>query len=140
MVMAPVSLSPSHQARLSYVGISYIVRRTLHASTRLGQESRFSRTDFSSGGFTGYYEPDDTQGPLRDTSNIGVPRITPRALRDHLDEFVVGQERAKKVLSVAVYNHYQRIHELQRRDDEDEAMAEQQARKSLASRHPVEGE
>ena len=34
---------------------------------------------------------------------------TPAALRDKLNEFVIGQENAKKVLSVAVYNHYQRL-------------------------------
>jgi len=34
---------------------------------------------------------------------------TPAAIRDKLNEFVVGQENAKKVLSVAVYNHYQRL-------------------------------
>ncbi|MCL2228205.1 MAG: ATP-dependent Clp protease ATP-binding subunit ClpX [Firmicutes bacterium] len=34
---------------------------------------------------------------------------TPQELRDHLDSIVVGQEDAKKVLSVAVYNHYKRI-------------------------------
>ncbi|MGB9724305.1 MAG: ATP-dependent Clp protease ATP-binding subunit ClpX [Chloroflexia bacterium] len=33
----------------------------------------------------------------------------PRRIRELLDEYVVGQERAKKVLSVAVYNHYKRI-------------------------------
>ena len=33
----------------------------------------------------------------------------PRELRKILDEYVIGQERAKKVLSVAVYNHYKRI-------------------------------
>jgi len=36
-----------------------------------------------------------------------VPR--PHEIREILDEYVVGQERAKKVLSVAVYNHYKRI-------------------------------
>ncbi len=36
-----------------------------------------------------------------------VPK--PKELRGILDEYVVGQERAKKVLSVAVYNHYKRI-------------------------------
>ena len=34
---------------------------------------------------------------------------TPVALRDQLNEFVIGQENAKKVLAVAVYNHYQRL-------------------------------
>jgi ATP-dependent Clp protease ATP-binding subunit ClpX len=35
--------------------------------------------------------------------------INPKWLYQKLDEYVVGQERAKKVLSVAVYNHYKRI-------------------------------
>jgi ATP-dependent Clp protease ATP-binding subunit ClpX len=34
---------------------------------------------------------------------------SPAELRGRLDEFVIGQEHAKKVLSVAVYNHYQRL-------------------------------
>ncbi|MCC7087650.1 MAG: ATP-dependent Clp protease ATP-binding subunit ClpX [Dehalococcoidia bacterium] len=33
----------------------------------------------------------------------------PKSIYDHLHEYVVGQEQAKKVLSVAVYNHYKRI-------------------------------
>ncbi|MBI4233501.1 MAG: ATP-dependent Clp protease ATP-binding subunit ClpX [Chloroflexi bacterium] len=35
--------------------------------------------------------------------------LTPRLIREKLDEYVVGQSQAKKVLSVAVYNHYKRI-------------------------------
>ncbi|AXQ15489.1 MULTISPECIES: ATP-dependent protease ATP-binding subunit ClpX [Shewanella] len=34
---------------------------------------------------------------------------TPHELRAHLDDYVIGQEQAKKVLSVAVYNHYKRL-------------------------------
>jgi ATP-dependent Clp protease ATP-binding subunit ClpX len=34
---------------------------------------------------------------------------TPRSIKGFLDQYVIGQERAKKVLSVAVYNHYKRV-------------------------------
>lgn len=34
---------------------------------------------------------------------------TPKQLRAHLDEYVIGQDRAKKTLAVAVYNHYKRL-------------------------------
>ena len=34
---------------------------------------------------------------------------TPESIKKQLDEYVIGQDRAKKVLSVAVYNHYKRI-------------------------------
>jgi ATP-dependent Clp protease ATP-binding subunit ClpX len=39
-----------------------------------------------------------------------VPRVpTPREIKDILDEYVIGQERAKRSLAVAVYNHYKRV-------------------------------
>jgi ATP-dependent Clp protease ATP-binding subunit ClpX len=34
---------------------------------------------------------------------------TPESIKKQIDEYVIGQDRAKKVLSVAVYNHYKRI-------------------------------
>lgn len=34
---------------------------------------------------------------------------TPHEIRQHLDDYVIGQEKAKKVLAVAVYNHYKRL-------------------------------
>jgi ATP-dependent Clp protease ATP-binding subunit ClpX len=42
-------------------------------------------------------------------SALQLTLTTPRALHEHLDTFVVGQESAKKTLSVAVYNHYKRV-------------------------------
>ena len=41
----------------------------------------------------------------------------PTEIKDILDEYVVGQERAKKVLSVAVYNHYKRVEFSEKNDD-----------------------
>ncbi len=41
--------------------------------------------------------------------NVSVRLLKPAEIKDKLDEFIVGQEQAKKVLSVAVYNHYKRI-------------------------------
>ena len=32
--------------------------------------------------------------------------MTPQAIKEYLDKYVIGQEEAKKTLSVAVYNHY----------------------------------
>ena len=42
-----------------------------------------------------------------DTSDIHL--LKPKEIHDFLDEYVIGQDEAKKVLSVAVYNHYKRI-------------------------------
>src|SRR5580700_9954944 len=44
--------------------------------------------------------PDDC--PLNDT-------MKPREIYNHLNEYVIGQDHAKKVLAVAVYNHYKRL-------------------------------
>ena len=45
-------------------------------------------------------------------------KLTPKDIKGHLDQFVIGQEEAKKFLSVAVYNHYKRLK--QPKDDEIE--------------------
>jgi len=41
----------------------------------------------------------------------GINTPTPVEIRQLLDEYVIGQDQAKKVLAVAVYNHYQRLHQ-----------------------------
>lgn len=132
---------PQAAARLSYLGISAIIRRQISTTSRRCSAGQFHRSDFTGHGYTGLYDDGPTEGPLKDASNIGVPRVTPRTLKQHLDQFVVGQERGKKVLSVAVYNHYQRIQELERQDEEVAELLAQQARRERGrdSTHPIEG-
>ena len=51
------------------------------------------------------YEDDDMAYTLDDGDKLP----TPQEIKKVLDEYVIGQEEAKKTLSVAVYNHYKRI-------------------------------
>ena len=140
LTLLPVRCGPPRaQARLSYLALSSIYR-SFATSSRKHSSSQFHRSDFTSQPFTGSYDPGEkTSGPLGDASILGAPRMTPRVLKQHLDNFVVGQERAKKVLSVAVYNHYQRVQEAQRREDEEQELLQQHLRREMAEGHPIEG-
>ena len=46
-------------------------------------------------------------GETLDTGDMVIP--TPSEIKAYLDEYVIGQDQAKRVLSVAVYNHYKRV-------------------------------
>ncbi len=51
-----------------------------------------------------------------------VKLLKPREIKIFLDQYVIGQEQAKKILSVAVYNHYKRL--IQGKDDDNEVEIE----------------
>lgn len=115
-------------------------RQLSSASTNFPNFSQFNRSDFTSQPFTGSYETGlPTSGPLGSTPAFGAPRITPKVLKQYLDQYVVGQERAKKILSVAVYNHYQRTQELQRREEETEVASSKRQRREALESLPLEG-
>ncbi len=44
-----------------------------------------------------------------DNEDLDINLLTPKEMKEFLDDYVIGQEEAKKVLSVAVYNHYKRV-------------------------------
>ncbi|MGB0432285.1 MAG: ATP-dependent Clp protease ATP-binding subunit ClpX [Bacteroidia bacterium] len=55
------------------------------------------------------------------TKDLEPNLYTPRKIKQFLDEYIIGQQEAKKVLSVAVYNHFKRVnHELQKGDSDVE--------------------
>jgi ATP-dependent Clp protease ATP-binding subunit ClpX len=45
----------------------------------------------------------------RETTETLIPSLTPREINEVLDQYVIGQEEAKRALAVAVYNHYKRV-------------------------------
>ena len=52
---------------------------------------------------------DANSGSKRQNSDLSRPEVNPKWIHGKLNEYVIGQEKAKKVLSVAVYNHYKRV-------------------------------
>jgi len=60
---------------------------------------------------------DILEGELMDEASLAPPEFPkPLEIKDHLDQYVIGQDEAKISLSVAVYNHYKRIHHKPGRD------------------------
>jgi len=61
---------------------------------------------------------EERQKERTEKASTGVLALpSPREIYQRLEEYVIGQDRAKKVLSVAVYNHYKRIHAGKTADD-----------------------
>lgn len=86
------------------------------------------------------------------SSGVGVPQFYPRDLKKRVDDYVVGQDRAKKTICSTLFNHYQNIrrrhqHELDERSRKDKEMRqrlsrdrEMHQRRREAAAHPVEGQ
>ena len=68
-------------------------------------------------------EEEDTSAPLPTAVGDILP---PHKIKAQLDQYVIGQEQAKKILSVAVYNHYKRVlNEDKRREDAEKRKKEE---------------
>ena len=63
---------------------------------------------------------EETPEDIEDLDNPVEKGITPKFIYDQLEEYVIGQEKAKKILSVAVYNHYKRVWSNKHSDEKTE--------------------
>ena len=100
----------------------------LEMAASIGLNDLESSTEGSGGAVPAPKEHTAGHGPADSGFRLGpVPK--PVEIAEYLSQYVIGQEQAKKVLAVAVYNHYKRVtHVLgtgpdatQRRDEDDEA-------------------
>ncbi len=53
----------------------------------------------------------------RESQETSITTLTPAEIKDFLDDYVIGQESAKRSLAVAVYNHYKRVHKQGKLDE-----------------------
>ena len=129
-----------------------------HFSTSVRSAASRRTPDFNSG-FTGTYDPnlDNGRGPMfnKSSTSVGVPQFYPRDLKKRVDDYVVGQDRAKKTICSTIFNHYQSVrrryqHELDERNRREKEMRQRLSRDrethqrrreaAAASMHPVEGQ
>ena len=61
--------------------------------------------------------PLENEQEITESEQLDIKLYTPRQIKEFLDEYIVGQDKAKIALSVAVYNHYKRILNLDDTDD-----------------------
>ncbi|CZR48450.1 uncharacterized protein FPRO_13060 [Fusarium proliferatum ET1] len=130
------------------------------SNSRLRQQYRYipgssiasrRNNDFNSG-FSSSYDPsvDAGRGPMFNKTNFGVPQFYPRDLKKRVDDYVVGQDRAKKTICATIFNHYQNLrrrhqHEHEDRNRRDKVMRQRFARdrelhQKRREMHPVEDE
>src|SRR3712207_577544 len=93
--------------------------------------SEFMKTNFGDKvSFATFTQPDAAEAeteekPQKQSDDEFAFNFLPRDIKAHLDRFVIKQDEAKKVLSIAVCDHYNHVNYLRRLEKEDAARAEQ---------------
>lgn len=97
----------------------YICSDCIHLCVQtLSQDNLITQAERVAGTYPKYYKkPEET--PHRDYMR-SFNLLKPKKIKEELDQYVIGQEVAKRSLSVAVYNHYKRIRNLTRRNPDIE--------------------
>ncbi|KAI1428401.1 P-loop containing nucleoside triphosphate hydrolase protein [Xylaria sp. FL1777] len=134
--------------RASSLAVSAPKSRRRPLSTTAILRSAPGRTTSFNSGFTSSYDPNEEggRGPMFSKTSIGVPQFYPRDLKKRVDEYVVGQDRAKKTISSVIFNHYQNLRRRQYQEDQERKRDEKLMRQAVArdrnareqEPHPVE--
>lgn len=135
--------------RVPYIAVSTPRARRRSLSTSTVLRTAPGRTTNFNSGFTSSYDPSDDggRGPMFSKTSVGVPQFYPRDLKKRVDEYVVGQDRAKKTISSVVFNHYQNLRRRQYQEEQERKREEKLMRQTIArdrnmrehDPHPVEG-
>ncbi|KAI2624663.1 P-loop containing nucleoside triphosphate hydrolase protein [Hypomontagnella submonticulosa] len=140
------SVLTRHRASLRAIISPWNSYRILSTSAILRTTSR--RIPDLNSGFTSSYDPNEEgRGPMFSKNNFGVPQFYPRDLKKRVDEYVVGQDRAKKTISSVIFNHYQNVRRRQHQEEQERKRDEKLMRQAIArdrnarerESHPVEG-
>lgn len=92
------------------------------------------RSQYFSSGYTTSYDPSQEtgRGPIFSKNQFGVPQFYPRDLKRRVDDYVVGQERAKKTICSVIFNHYQNLRRRQTLEMQEQRLREKAARQKYA--------
>ncbi|KAK1761307.1 P-loop containing nucleoside triphosphate hydrolase protein [Echria macrotheca] len=98
------------------------------------------RSQYFNSGFTTSYDPsqDAGRGPIFSKSAFGVPQFYPRDLKRRVDDYVVGQDRAKKTICSVIFNHYQGLRRRQHHEAQDQRLREKLQRQRYAQDRDVQ--
>ncbi|SPQ27440.1 090e1e70-ab4f-49fd-9a42-a50519227366 [Thermothielavioides terrestris] len=114
------------RVRLRHPAFGYSTSSSLLSSPR--------RTNDFTSGYTSTYDPNQEtgRGPIFDKHTFGVPQFYPRDLKRRVDDYVVGQERAKKIICSVIFNHYQGLRRRQHHELQDQRLREKLQRQQFA--------
>ncbi|KAL2265577.1 hypothetical protein VTJ83DRAFT_6677 [Remersonia thermophila] len=93
------------------------------------------RSNSFDSGYSSTYDPtqETGRGPIFNNKNtFGVPQFYPRDLKKRVDDYVVGQDRAKKTICSVIFNHYQNLRRRQHHELEDQHLREKLQRQKHA--------
>ena len=116
-----------HVARLRHPAAS------LSTSSRLLYSTPRRPNSFNSG-FSSSYDPslETGRGPIFNKNTFGVPQFYPRDLKRRVDDYVVGQDRAKKTICSVIFNHYQNLRRRQHHELQAQRLREKLQRQKYA--------